>query len=108
MRWRAIFSTGPMTKAIRFLMKVAVPTPAENPSAADANFNGTLQDLFRHLGALATYSRVEDGRRVDYALLALEPAQITPAAERVFRLLQVKPEFLPEVVPQPYYGRSGY
>ena len=97
-----------MTKAIRFLMKIVIPTPVENPSAADANFNGMLQDMFRQLGALAAYARMEDGRRVEYVLLALEPAQITPAAERVFRLLQAKPEFLPEVVPQPYYGRSGY
>ncbi|HEX3755139.1 MAG TPA: hypothetical protein VHV26_08695 [Rhizomicrobium sp.] len=85
-----------------------MPTAAENPAAADANFNQALQDLFRQLEALASYSRMEEGRRVEYVLLALEPAQITPAAERVFRLLQVKPEFLPEVVPQPYYGRSGY
>ena len=85
-----------------------MPTAAENPSAADAKLNQALQDMFRQLGALAAYSRMEEGRRVEYVLLALEPREITPAAERVFRLLQVKPEFLPEVVPQPYYGRSGY
>jgi len=31
-----------------------------------------------------------------------------PYAEAVFRLMGVKPEFLPEIVPQPYYGLRNY
>jgi hypothetical protein len=34
--------------------------------------------------------------------------QITPIAEAVFGLVGVKPEFLPEIVPQPYYGLRNY
>ena len=34
--------------------------------------------------------------------------QITAVAEPMFRFLKVKPEFLPEVAPKPYYGRIGY
>ena len=47
--------------------------------------------------------RSEQGR-LQYVLLDTDPGQITPIAEAVFRLVGVKPEFLPEIVPPPYYG----
>jgi len=93
---------------MRFLMKIVMPDAAQNPLVGEAQFHDRLQGVFRLIGALANYSRSEDGRRVDYVLVDLAPEQITAAAEPVFRLLKVKPEFLPEIVPRPYYGRSGY
>jgi hypothetical protein len=93
---------------MRFLMKVEIPTAAENALAGDPKFNEKLQDLFLRLGAQATYTRTQGERRVDYVLVDIAAAQITAVAEPVFRLLKVKPEFLPEIVPQPYFGRAGY
>jgi hypothetical protein len=93
---------------MRFLMKIPVPTPAENAVAADPEFDEKLRRLFSSIGALATYSNIVDGRRIDYVLVDVELSLLTARAETVFRFLGVKPEFLPEVVPQPYYGRSGY
>ena len=94
---------------MRLLMKIAIPTAAENAVVSDPKFNEELRALFLKLGAEATYSNTLDGRRFDYVLVDLEDVtQITAVAEPVFRFLKVKPEFLPEVAPKPYYGRAGY
>ena len=93
---------------MRFLMKFPIPTTAENAVVSDPQFEVMLKALFTSIGALATYSNSADGRRVEYVLVDVEPAQITATAEPVVRLLGVKPEVLPEVVPTPYYGRTGY
>lgn len=93
---------------MRYLIKIPFPGPEKSQAITDPQLAGKLQSIFRQIGALAAYTRMEDGRRVDYVLVDLEPAQITPAAEPIHRLLRIKPEFLPEVVPAPYYGRKGY
>ena len=62
--------------------------------------------LLKSIGALASYPR-EEGR-LQQVLIDIEPRQITPIAEAMFRLVRVKPEFLPEIVPPPYYGLRGY
>jgi hypothetical protein len=93
---------------MRFLMKITIPSLAENAIVGDPEFEAKLRALFLSFGALATYSNSIDGRRLDYVLVDLVPARITATAESVFRFLGTKPEFLPEVVPQPYYGRTGY
>jgi len=94
---------------MRFLMKIAIPTAAENPAVGEPQFNEKLRSFFLKLGAEATYSNMLDGRRFDYVLVDIpDVTQITAVAEPVFRFLKVKPEFLPEVAPQPYYGRFGY
>jgi hypothetical protein len=94
---------------MRFLMKIAIPTTTENAAVSNPKFNEELRALFLKLGAQATYSNTLDGRRFDYVLVDLDDVtQITAVAEPVFRFLKVKPEFLPEVTPQPYYGRVGY
>lgn len=90
---------------MRFLMKIPIP---EDVTADNLQFEENLKLLISSIGALATYSNTIEGRRLEYVLVDIAPAQITATAEPVFRLLGVKPEFLPEIVPQPYYGRSGY
>jgi len=86
-----------------------MPTAAENPAVNTPDFEKELRDLFSSLGAEGRYSKTLDGRRLEYVLVNLKDiSQLTAVAEPVFRLLKVKPEFLPEVVPAPYYGRVGY
>ncbi|HKU65108.1 MAG TPA: hypothetical protein VJQ06_08620 [Rhizomicrobium sp.] len=58
------------------------------------------------IGALAT--RPHEQGRIQHVLLDADLNQITPIAEAVFRLWGVKPEFLPEIVPPPYYGVRNY
>ncbi len=93
---------------MRFLIKIVLPTAAENPLVGEPDFESRLNALFRRIGALANYPGSQDGRRIEYVLVEVDPGQITPTAEPLFRFLGVKPEFLPEMVPSPYYGRSGY
>jgi len=73
---------------------------------AAPDFEAQWRSLLKRIGALATYPK-EEGR-MQYVLIEADPSQITPIAEAVFRLVGVKPEFLPEIVPQPYYGWRGY
>jgi hypothetical protein len=94
---------------MRLLMKIAIPTATENAVVSDPKFNEALRALFLKLGAEATYSNMLNGQRIEYVLVNLDDVtQITAVAEPVFRFLKVKPEFLPEVAPKPYYGRTGY
>jgi hypothetical protein len=94
---------------MRLLMKIPLPTAAENPEVNKPGFESELRDLFLSLGAEGRYSNTLDGRRIEYVLVNLKDMSLLAAvAEPVFRLLKVKPEFLPEVVPKPYYGRIGY
>lgn len=94
---------------MRFLMKVVLPTATESAVTGDPQFSEKLQRVFLSVGAQATYSNLVDGKRVEYALIEIDDiSRITGIAEPVFRFLGVKPEFLPEVAPTPYYGRVGY
>ena len=83
-------------------MRIALP--AAVPAAPE--LGAQWRDLLKRVGALAAYPR-EEGR-TQYVLIDANPSQITPIAEAVFRLVGVKPEFLPEIVPQPYYGLRNY
>jgi hypothetical protein len=87
---------------MRLLMWVVLP-PA---ILAAPDFEAQWRALLKRIGALAAYPK-EEGR-MQYVLIEVDPSQITPIAEAVFRLVGVKPEFLPEIVPQPYYGWRGY
>ena len=86
-------------------MRVILPAATASALAAP-ELGAQWRDLLKRVGALAAYPR-EEGR-VQYVLVEADPSQITPIAEAVFRLVGVKPEFLPEIVPQPYYGWRGY
>lgn len=87
---------------MKVLMRVVIP-----PAVLAAPGTGTQWGtLLKSIGALATRPR-EEGR-IQQVLLDIEPHQITPIAEQVFRLVGVKPEFLPEVAPPPYYGVRNY
>jgi hypothetical protein len=90
---------------MRFLMRIVIPTAAENSVAADPGFEGRLVSLYRAVGGLEAYSRDEKGRRVDYVLVDIaDLAQITARAKRIFDVIQVKSEFLPEKPAEPLFG----
>ena len=90
---------------MRLLMRVILPAATASALAAP-ELGAQWRDLLKRVGALAAYPR-EEGR-TQYVLIDASPSQITPIAEAVFRLVGVKPEFLPEIVPQPYYGLRNY
>jgi len=87
-------------------MRVVLPVATANPVLDAPDFEAQWRALLKRIGALATYPR-EQGR-IQHVLVEADPSQITPIAEAVFRLMGVKPEFLPEIVPQPYYGLRNY
>jgi hypothetical protein len=89
---------------MRLLMRVALP--AGTPVLAAPDFEAQWRALLKRIGALASYPR-EQGR-IQHVLIEVQPGQITPIAEQVFRFMGVKPEFLPEIAPPPYYGLRGY
>jgi hypothetical protein len=91
---------------MRLLMKVVLPAATADTLLAAPDFEAQWRVLLKRIGALATYPR-EQGR-IQHVLVEADPSQITPIAEAVFRLMGVKPEFLPEIVPQPYYGLRNY
>jgi len=80
--------------------------PAATPILAAPDIEAQWRALLKRIGALADYPR-EQGR-IQFVLIEADLSQITPIAEAVFRLVGVKPEFLPEIVPQPYYGLRNY
>ncbi|HEY1878065.1 MAG TPA: hypothetical protein VGG66_11370 [Rhizomicrobium sp.] len=87
-------------------MRIIIPAATVNPALAEPDFDTQWRALLKRIGALATYPR-EEGR-IQYVMVEADLSQITPIAESVFRLVGVKPEFLPEIVPQPYYGLRNY
>jgi hypothetical protein len=90
---------------MRLLLKLAVPTAAENAVAGDPEFGGKLNGLFKELGAQAIFSRKSEGRLIAYALFDIQdPTRIFAIAEPIFLWLKVKPEFLPETVGKSYFG----
>jgi hypothetical protein len=89
---------------MRLLMRVVLP--AATPVLSAPDFEAQWRALLKRIGALADYPR-EQGR-LQFVLVEADPGQITPIAEAVFRLVGVKPEFLPEIVPPPYYGLRNY
>ncbi len=80
-------------------MRVILPAATENPVLAAPDFEAQWQALLKRIGALASYPK-EQGR-LQHVLLDTSPSQITPIAAAVFRLVGVKPEFLPEIAPPP-------
>ena len=90
---------------MRFLMRIVIPTAAENPVAADPRLDDRLRALFLSVGALAAYSRDEKGRRVDYILVDIaDLTQITARAKKIFDVLKVKSEFYPQKMDDPLFG----
>ena len=88
---------------MRLLMRIVLP--ADAPLLSTPELEAQWRALLKRIGALASYPR--DQGRLQHVLLDLEPAQITPIAEAVYRLAGVKPEFLPEIAPPPHYGLRG-
>ena len=90
---------------MRLLMRLAIPAETANPFLAP-EFEAQRRALLKRLGALASYPK-EQGR-LQHVLVDIDPGQIMPIAEAVFRFVGVKPEFLPEIAPPPYYGVRNY
>ena len=90
---------------MRMLIRIALPAATANALTAP-DLEAQWRALLKRIGALAAHPR-EEGR-LQYVLIDVDPRQITPIAEAVFRLVGVKPEFLPEIVPTPYYGLRNY
>ena len=91
---------------MKMLMRIVLAAPPANSALAAPDFEAQWRALLKRIGALGAYPR-EQGR-IQYVLIDVDPSQITPIAEAVFRLMGVKPDFLPEIVPQPYYGLRNY
>ena len=91
-------------ETMRLLIRVVLT--AENSVLAAPDFAAQWGALLKRIGALASYPR-EQGR-LQHVLLDTDLSQITPIAEAVFRFVSVKPEFLPEIAPPPYYGLRNY
>jgi len=87
-------------------MRIILPAATADLVLAAPDFEAQWRALLKRAGALASYPR-EQGR-LQHVLLDVDPRQITPIAEAVFRLMGVKPEFLPEIAPPPYYGLRNY
>ena len=87
---------------MRLIMRVTLPPATENPALAAPDFELKWQLLLKRIGALSADAR-EQGR-LHFVMLDIEPGQITPIAEQVFRLAGARPDFLPQIVPQPYFG----
>ena len=87
-------------------MRIVLPAATANAVLDAPDFKAQWQALLKRIGALGTYPR--DEGRIQHVLVDIDPGQITPIAEAVFRLVGVKPEFLPEIVPPPYYGLRNY
>ena len=87
-------------------MRVVLPDTTADTVLGAPDFEAQWRALLKRIGALADYPR-EQGR-IQHVLVEADLGQITPIAEAVFRLMGVKPEFLPEIVPQPYYGLRNY
>ena len=91
---------------MRMLMRITLPAETANAVLATPGLPAQWGALLKRIGALAT--RPQEQGRIQHVLLDTDPSQITTIAEAVFRLWGVKPEFLPEIVPPPYYGWRGY
>lgn len=90
---------------MRLLMKLPIPTPAENAVTGEPGFSEKLNSLFRELGAQAIFSRRSEARVIAYALFDIpDPSRLLAIAERISLWLKVKPEFLPETVGKSYFG----
>lgn len=94
---------------MRFVMMIPLPTAEENPAVAHKDFEKKLKNLFTEVGALTTYSTLQDNRRVEWVVVDIHDlAMITPTAKFIFDNLNVKPEFLPEMTPKPYFRHAHY
>jgi hypothetical protein len=90
---------------MRLLLKLPVPSVAENEAAADPGFGEKLNGLLKELGAERIFSRRAEGRLIAYALFEIEdPVRILAIAKPISLWLKVKPEFFPETARRSYFG----
>ena len=71
---------------MRFLMRIRMPTAAENPVVGDPDFEKNMRALLLKVNALSATFGVTDGRRVDHIIVDVEdPKQLPGIAEPFFR-----------------------
>ena len=84
---------------MKFLVKIVMPTPAENPAVGAADFDDRMRALLKQVRAERAYFATQpDGRRVDHIIVNVEDATELPAIAAPFHAwLGVKAEFLPQM-----------
>jgi hypothetical protein len=86
---------------MRFLMRIQMPSEAENPQVADPGFNGKMRELLLKVNARSATSGMIDGKRVGHVIVDVDdPAELPAIAEPFIQWLKVLPEFLHELSPE--------
>lgn len=83
---------------MRFLMKIEMPTAAENPAINAPDFNDRMRALLGQINAERASFSVTNGRRVDHIIVNVaDPTELPAKAAPFHAWLQVKAEFFPEM-----------
>jgi len=83
---------------MRFLMRLQMPSEAENPQVAAPDFNDKMRLLLQQIKAERASFGMVDGRRVDSIIVNVADATELPAkAAPFYRWLKARAEFLPQM-----------
>jgi hypothetical protein len=83
---------------MRVLMKINMPTEAENPVIGGPGFNDKMRDILGQINAESASFALVDGRRVDLIIVNVaDVTELPKLAEPFFRWLNVRAEFLPQM-----------
>jgi hypothetical protein len=83
---------------MRFLMRLQMPTEAENPDVAAPDFNDRMRLVLQQIKAERASFGIVDGRRVDSIIVNVADATELPAkAAPFYRWLKARAEFLPQM-----------
>ena len=92
---------------MRVLMKIPMPDKSQSALRRDPGFDAKWKSLLASLHAQSVHSNEQETGRIDYAVFDIgDLAVMFPLAKAVHEWLGVKPEFLPQVAPKPYFGRQ--
>lgn len=83
---------------MRFLMRLQMPTEAENPEVAAPDFNDKMRLLLQQIKAERASFGMVEGRRVDSIIVNVADATELPAKAAPFhKWLKARAEFLPQM-----------
>ena len=83
---------------MRFLMKIEMPTEAENAVVGEPGFNDKMCELLGQINAESASFSFVDGRRVDLIIVNVADfTELPTLAEPFYRWLKVRAEFLPQM-----------